>query len=77
MTLAARFEEWAHQHKEEGRKEGIEKGEGRLLQRQLVHRFGPLPHHVLAQLENASAPQIESWSDRLMDGFSLAEIFAG
>ena len=77
MTLAARFEEWALQSEKKGMEKGIAAGEARILQRQLVHRFGPLPHHVLAKLENASAPPIENWSDRLMDGFSLTEIFAG
>jgi len=71
MTLAARFEEWAHQHKDEGRKEG----EARSLQRLLVARFGPLSSATLLQLEQASLEQIEAWFDRAITARSLGEVF--
>ena len=75
MTLAARFEEWAHQHKEEGLQEGRREGEARLLQRMLVARFGPLSQQTLAQLESASTAQIEVWSDRFVTAQTLADVF--
>ncbi|MBY0455159.1 MAG: Rpn family recombination-promoting nuclease/putative transposase [Burkholderiaceae bacterium] len=83
MTLAARFEEWAHQYeqkgKQEGKREGITegeaKGEAKLLQRLLVRRFGPLPHHIVDQLSKASTVQIEAWGDRVLDAKQLDEIF--
>ena len=82
MTLAARFDEWAHQHKNEGRNEGRQEGrnegrregEARSLQRLLVARFGPLSSATLSQLEQASLEQIEAWFDRAITARSLGDV---
>ena len=71
MTLAERFDQWAHQHEQKG----IEKGEALLLQRQLVRRFGELPGDILARIAAASAEQLELWGDRVLDAKTLAEVF--
>ncbi|QIL45551.1 DUF4351 domain-containing protein [Acidovorax sp. HDW3] len=80
MTLATRFEEWAHQHKDqgrqEGRQEGRKEGEARILQRLLVARFGPLSQETLAALNAASTAQLEAWTDRFLSARSLDEVFA-
>lgn len=91
MTLATRFDEWALQHEEKGRQEGIAKGiakgiekgmargivqgEARLLQRLLIARFGPLSQATLAQLAAASAVELETWTDRFLNARSLADVF--
>ncbi|MDD2609468.1 MAG: Rpn family recombination-promoting nuclease/putative transposase [Giesbergeria sp.] len=80
MTLAARFEEWAHQSeqkgRQEGRKEGRKEGEARILQRLLVARFGPLSQETIATIEGASTTQLEAWTDRFLAATTLAEVFA-
>lgn len=50
-------------------------GEAKLLQRLLVRRFGPLPHHIVEKLGEASTVQIEEWGDRVLDAPSLDAIF--
>ncbi|MDD2845004.1 MAG: Rpn family recombination-promoting nuclease/putative transposase [Rhodoferax sp.] len=91
MTLAARFEEWAQQHRQEGLEKGMEKGlekgmekglekgiakgEARLLQRLLVARFGPLSQQTLSALDAASTAQLEAWTDRFLNARTLAEVF--
>lgn len=75
MTLATRFEAWAHQHKEEGRQEGRQEGEARLLQRLLMARFGPLSQTTLAQLDHAHTAQLEAWTDRFLTARSLNDVF--
>jgi len=71
MTLADRFDLWAHEHE----KRGIEKGEALLLQRQLARRFGPLPSDLVAMIGAASADQIETWGDRVLDAECLEAVF--
>lgn len=80
MTLATRFEEWAHQHQQEGlekgRQEGRQEGQARTLQRLLVARFGPLSQETLAQLGQADMAQLEAWTDHFLSARTLAEVFA-
>jgi hypothetical protein len=79
MTLADRFDLWAHEYEkkgmEKGMEKGIEKGEALLLQRQLARRFGPLPSALVATISTASASQIETWGDRVLDATSLEAVF--
>ena len=79
MTLAERFDQWAHQHQqrgvEMGIQKGMEKGEALILQRQLARRFGVLPSEILETIAAASASQIEIWCDRVLDAQSLGEVF--
>ena len=71
MTLAERFDTWAHQY----RQEGIEKGEALLLQRQLTRRFGTLPSGIVGKIAAATSAQLEQWGDRVLDAASLEEVF--
>jgi hypothetical protein len=75
MSLANRFDLWAHEYEKKGMEKGIEKGEALLLQRQLVRRFGPLPSDLVAMISTASANQIETWGDRVLDATSLEAVF--
>jgi hypothetical protein len=79
MTLADRFDLWAHEYEkkgmEKGMEKGIEKGEALLLQRLLARRFGPLPSDLVATISTASASQIETWGDRVLDATSLEAVF--
>jgi hypothetical protein len=66
--------------REEGLEEGLEKGreEGRelALTRQLTRRFGPLPQWVAPQVRQASASQLDTWLDRVLDAPTLEAVFA-
>jgi hypothetical protein len=65
--------------RQEGREEGIEKGErreaARMLRRQLIRRFGPLPERIEQKLSSARTEQIEEWGEALMDADSLNAVF--
>jgi predicted transposase YdaD len=78
--LAERFEEWAEDLKQkwllEGRQEGRQEGEARLLERQIRKRFGELPAWAAARLEQAAPEQLERWGERLLEAPSLAALFA-
>jgi hypothetical protein len=75
MTLADRFDLWAQEYEKKGIEKGIEKGEALLLQRLLARRFGPLPSDLVAMISTASANQIETWGDRVLDATSLEAVF--
>jgi predicted transposase/invertase (TIGR01784 family) len=66
--------------REEGREEGLEvgweKGRGHALTRQLTRRFGPLPDWVALQVQHASATQLDTWLDRVLDASTLEAVFA-
>ncbi len=79
MTLAQRFDEWAHEHEDRGMRKGMEKGvrEGRaqVLCTLLTQRFGPLPPEVQLRIDTASAQQIDVWVKRFVAADSLKEVF--
>ena len=65
--------------REEGRQEGMERGvlrgERAVLERQLRHRFGPLPAAVVERLGQASADDLETWADNVLDAGTLDGVF--
>jgi len=83
MTLAERLDQWAEQHRQEGIEQGIEKGfeqgiekgEALVLQKLLSKRFGALPAETIRAIGSASAQQIDTWVDRVLDAASLEEVF--
>lgn len=75
MSLAERFDQWAHAHQQRGHQEGRQQGESLLLQRQLTRRFGALPSERLAQIAAATTAQLELWGDRVLDAASLDAVF--
>lgn len=74
MTLAERFDTWAEEFKQQGLEQGIVKGEALVLQRLLAKRFGPLPAHVVHTISTASAEQIDTWVDRVLDAPTLHDV---
>lgn len=73
--LAERVKDWTHHWKEEGKIEGKIEGEALVLSKLLVKRFGPLPTWAEDKLNNASAPQLEAWAERIFDADSLEQFF--
>lgn len=58
-----------------GLEQGLQQGGYRLLHRQLVRRFGPLPTPIEERLKQADPEQLESWGEALLDAKSLQELF--
>ncbi|WP_374583768.1 DUF4351 domain-containing protein [Pseudoduganella sp.] len=46
-----------------------------VLERQLTHRFGPLPQTVKRKLAKASLEQLSAWSETILDAQSLRQVF--
>ena len=56
---------------------GQTRGKQAIIRRLLELRFGPLPSHVHARLENASVAELDAWTERLLSAASLDEVLAG
>jgi hypothetical protein len=69
--------EFAKRYFGQGLSEGLAKGElhGRaaLLQRQLTHRFGPLPAEATERLSTATIDELDAIGERLLSAQSLDE----
>lgn len=59
---------------EEGRQDGVQQGELRILRRLLEKRFGPIPAWVEERLGGQSAEDLEALSVRLLEARSLEEL---
>ncbi|CAK0775653.1 transposase [Gammaproteobacteria bacterium] len=55
--------------------QGIRKGEGLLIERQLQRRFGPLPGWAVERLARAEPEELELCADRLLDAPNLEAVF--
>jgi hypothetical protein len=80
MPYVSRFELKAiekgrQQGWQEGRQEGRQEGEALLLQKQLTHRFGPLPTWVEQRLHQANTQELELWAERVLEAGTLQGIF--
>ncbi|MBI5781857.1 MAG: Rpn family recombination-promoting nuclease/putative transposase, partial [Rhodocyclales bacterium] len=75
MQLAERFKQWEQEVKTEGRLEGRLEGEALALQRLLIRRFGALPEWVQARLRSASAEELDTWLERVLDATRLDDVF--
>ena len=70
-------------HKSEGRAEGLEQGmrQGRVageravLERLLLRRFGSLSPEVEDRMAKASAADLETWADKVLDAETLDDVF--
>lgn len=63
--------------RQEGRTEGMQQGEARLLLRLLEKRFGPLPEAKRALINAADADTLLQWSDKLLTADSIEAVFNG
>ncbi len=55
--------------------EGRIEGEAKLLRKQLIRRFGPLPGWVEAKLTGAEPAQLEAWGERVLEVATLEAVF--
>lgn len=58
-----------------GKIEGKLEGESALLERQIIRRFGPISDNTRSRLNTATAEQLETWAERILDATTLAEVF--
>jgi hypothetical protein len=70
------YEIAAQEGYDKGREDGLETGRAMLL-RQLGRRFGVVPEPIAARVAAATPPELERWSDRVLDAASLDDVFAG
>ncbi|MDE0690613.1 MAG: DUF4351 domain-containing protein [Gammaproteobacteria bacterium] len=57
------------------RDEGRQEGTRIVLERQLQHRFGLLSPRVAERLRRASAGDLESWANQVLDANTIDEVF--
>lgn len=60
---------------EQGIELGVQKGEVAVLLRQLQRKFKIIPDSYREKIEGADAETLLIWSDRILDGEGLEEIF--
>ena len=60
---------------EQGMDQGRVEGERALLERQLRRRFGMLSPEVTERLSQASAADLETWADNVLDATTLDDVF--
>ena len=68
-------EEGMEQGMQQGMRQGRVEGERALLERQLRRRFGLLSPEVGARLGQASAADLESWAEKVLDAPTLDDVF--
>lgn len=56
---------------------GVQKGEARLLMRQLELKFGALRPEDQARIDGTDAERLLSWGERVLTARSLDEVFSG
>jgi hypothetical protein len=70
------LEQGREQGREQGQEQGRLEGERTLLLKQLTRRFGPLPDHVLARVQQAGTAALERWAERILSAPSLEDVLA-
>jgi hypothetical protein len=50
-------------------------GRAETILRLLDKRFGPLPAEIVQRVRAATLPELDRWTDRVLDAKSLAEVF--
>ena len=68
-------EEGMQQGMQRGMRQGRVEGERALLERQLQRRFGLLSPEVAERLEQASAADLETWAENVLDAPTLDDVF--
>lgn len=61
--------------RDEGMEQGRIEGERAVLERLLRRRFGQLPAAAAERLERASAADLETWAENVLDAKRLGDVF--
>ncbi|MDE0364873.1 MAG: DUF4351 domain-containing protein [Gammaproteobacteria bacterium] len=60
---------------QQGMRRGRVEGERALLERLLLRRFGFLAPEIAARLGQASADDLETWADKVLDAPTIDDVF--
>ena len=71
-TLAARLRE---QGRQQGRIEGVQQGQGKMLLGLLAERFGEVPGEVAERVRSAEIQDLEVWSRAILHSSDLDSVF--
>ena len=69
------MERGVRQGRVEGRREGRVEGERAVLERQLLRRFRRLSPGAAERLRRASADDLETWAENVLDADTLDDVF--
>lgn len=67
--------EFAKRYAAEGRKQGIEEGQRKILIKQLTLKFGELPDGILQQIRAADHEHLERWAERILVARTIDDVF--
>ncbi|QEP42410.1 DUF4351 domain-containing protein [Ectothiorhodospiraceae bacterium BW-2] len=75
--LAERMTQLTQEWQQEGEQRGVKKGERKLLERQIIRRFGfnALNNELRQKLASATIEELEQWGDNILDAQTLEEVF--
>jgi predicted transposase/invertase (TIGR01784 family) len=73
--LAESIDRWNREIREEGRQEGCQEGEARVVLRLLRLKFGPLEPEIEERVRSADAERLLGWSERILTAESLQAVF--
>ena len=74
-TMAGIIQRARDEGRHQGRRQGRVEGGRAVLERQLRRRFGLLPPGIVERLEQASAHDLETWADNVLDAGTLDGVF--
>ena len=74
-TMAGIIQRARDEGMEQGMRQGRVEGERALLEKQLQRRFGLVPSGVTDRLRQASAADIETWAENVLDADTLDDVF--
>ncbi|HZN40482.1 MAG TPA: Rpn family recombination-promoting nuclease/putative transposase [Planctomycetota bacterium] len=74
-TIMSTAERLKREGRAEGRTEGRAEGRAETILRQMNKRFGPLRPETIARVQMATQPELDCWTDRILDAKSLTEVF--
>ncbi|HEU4417687.1 MAG TPA: Rpn family recombination-promoting nuclease/putative transposase [Planctomycetota bacterium] len=75
-TIMSTAENLIREGRAKGRAEGLAEGRAETILRVLVKRFGPLPADISERVQSATLPELDRWTDRMVDARTLADVFA-
>ena len=74
-TMAGVIQRARDEGMQQGMRQGRVEGERVVLERQLRRRFGPLSPPIAQRLHGASAADLETWAENVLDADTLDDVF--
>ncbi|MDD1418682.1 DUF4351 domain-containing protein [Dolichospermum sp. ST_sed1] len=74
MNLSTAYVEWEQKTLEQGRQEGEQRGEKRLIIRQINKRFDVIPDALIEQIHQLSIEQLELLGEAFLDFSTMTDL---